>query len=212
MKTAVLIITVLFQTLLLEAQNKVVTETTTIENFISFTSEYPINEKEQHIYIALQLPRNSLTQENLFQLEYGLNLLGKKLTQESSISLGTYGSYGSILLPKTRIEDLEDANIKNLILSKLPTLTQSQDGINLAYTQANITNESGIETTVLLLRNATNHTNQKNSSNTTVPAVVATSTEQPKEPVKAVSNPKIGGAIALTALTILPEILEIIKD
>jgi hypothetical protein len=85
---------------------------------------------------------------------------------------------------------------------------QEQDGSDIAYQFAKGDEVEGSDNKVIMLRNDQVEAN-----------VVATTSIQEKKNKKtrearleAGKSYKLGGAIAITALSILPEILEVIKD
>ncbi|MFT5752046.1 MAG: hypothetical protein ACI86L_001557, partial [Dokdonia sp.] len=88
-------------------------------------------------------------------------------------------------------------------------MTDNQsDGIDLAYQYANENFEVDYDNKVLILRNDSSAAHKK----------IAKSSRSKKqkdvsaEAVNIAPKTKLGGAIALTALSILPEILDIIKN
>jgi len=191
------------------AQNEIEihTKSLKIENFIDYVAAQEITPTERRIYLALEIGPNGLQAEERFYIEQGIKLLSKRVTENSLIAIGTYGSNSTIILPYSALNTIKD--ISSLIANAHKTKNQSvSDGIDLAYETADLQAKEGIDNTVLILRN-------NNTKTALVTTKIETSTqaeEKPREQVTTGNQTKIGGAIALTALTILPEILEIIKN
>ena len=191
------------------AQNEIEihTKSLKIENFIDYVAAQEITPTERRIYLALEIGPNGLQAEERFYIEQGIKLLSKRVTENSLIAIGTYGSNSTIILPYSALNTIQD--ISSLIANAHKTTIQSvRDGIDLAYETADLQAKEGIDNTVLILRN-------NNTKTALVTTKVETSTqaeENPREQVITGNQTKIGGAIALTALTILPDILEIIKN
>ena len=185
------------------AQNhaEIHTKSLKIENFIDYVAAQAINPIEQRIYIALEIGPNGLQAEERFYIEQGIKLLSKRVTENSLIAIGTYGSKSTIILPYSTL----NAIIAHAHKTSNPGAT---DGIDLAYETAELQIKEGVKNIVLILRN---NSTQAALGTTTSPSN-ATAPQIPLEQVTKGKQAKIGGAIALTALTILPDILEIIKN
>jgi hypothetical protein len=186
------------------AQNhaEIHTKSLKIENFIDYVAAQAINPIEQRIYIALEIGPNGLQAEERFYIEQGIKLLSKRVTENSLIAIGTYGSKSTIILPYST---LNATIIAHAHKTSNPGAT---DGIDLAYETAELQIKEGVKNIVLILRN---NSTQAALGTTTSPSN-ATAPQIPLEQVTKGKQAKIGGAIALTALTILPDILEIIKN
>jgi hypothetical protein len=191
------------------AQNhaEIHTKSLKIENFIDYVAAQAINPIEQRIYIALEIGPNGLQAEERFYIEQGIKLLSKRVTENSLIAIGTYGSKSTIILPYSTLNAIKD--ISTIIAHAHKTSNPgATDGIDLAYETAELQIKEGVKNIVLILRN---NSTQAALGTTTSPSN-ATAPQIPLEQVTKGKQAKIGGAIALTALTILPDILEIIKN
>ena len=191
------------------AQNhaEIHTKSLKIENFIDYVAAQAINPIEQRIYIALEIGPNGLQAEERFYIEQGIKLLSKRVTENSLIAIGTYGSKSTIILPYSTLNAIKD--ISTIIAHAHKTSNPgATDGIDLAYETAELQIKEGVKNIVLILRN---NSTQAALGTTTSPSN-ATAPQIPLEQVTKGKQAKIGSAIALTALTILPDILEIIKN
>lgn len=176
-----------------------------IENFISYIAAQEAAPSEQRIFLAIETGPTGLEAEERFYIEQGIKLLSKRITQTSLIAIGSYGSQGQLIVPYTAISDIKDfSDLVHKI--QLDTSLEPSDGIDIAFQNASLQFKEGIDNVVMILRN--NHV--KNSTPTLAAAV--TKKEVREEKKAAVSPTKLGGALALTALTILPDVLEIIKN
>lgn len=179
-----------------------------IENFISYIAAQENTALERRIFLALEIGENGLEAEERFYIEQGIKLLSKKVTENSLIAIGTYGAKGQLIMPYTQIIDIKDVTslIQTIQLDRTPGQT---DGLDLAFQTAALQLKEGIDNDVIILRN-----DHVKSTNYAIAAVQAEPKldKKPKEKAAAVNHTKLGGALALTALTILPDILEIIKN
>ncbi len=192
------------------AQNdtEIHTKSIKIEDFISYIASLENTPREQRIYIALGVGPKGLNGENRFFLEQGIILLSKRLTKESLIAIGLYGSQGRVLMPYTLIQEIDNLSsyIKAIEINKP---SPNVDGINLAFETAKFHGKEGIDNSVFLILN--NNSTTDIVENTTGVKTTDVHVKE-KEKTTASNHTKLGGAIALTALTILPDVLEIIKN
>jgi len=190
-----------------QKETEIHTKSIKIENFISYAAAQDNSPAERRIYLALEIGIDGLEAEERFYIEQGIKLLSKRVTENSLLAIGTYGSNSSIILPYSALSTIQD--ISSLIANAHKATNQSvSDGIDLAYETADLQAKEGIDNTVLILRN----NNTKTALATTTLETSTPAPGKPREQVTSGNQTKIGGAIALTALTILPEILEIIKN
>ena len=137
----------------------------------------------------------------------GIKLLSKRVSKNSLIAVGFYGAQNKLISPHIPIDDFKDI-VTTLNASKTsPEPKEQIDGINIAFNMATLEFKDGIKNTVIILRsNQVKHSALENTTSYT-PEI-----SEKKEKTKAINHTKLGGAIALTAITILPDVLEIIKD
>lgn len=194
-----------------QENTELLTKSIKIENFISYIASQEIQETEQRVYIAIETGSAGLQAEERFYLEQGIKLLSARLAENSLIAIGTYGSLGKVILPYTEISDLK--NISNLLVNAhLSNKTSLDDGIDLAYETAALQQKEDAINTVLILRNSNiNAPSISKTEEVVIPSQEKQVVKQ-REQAQATKHNKLGGAIALTALTILPDLLEIIKN
>lgn len=192
-------------------ETELLTKSIKIENFISFIANQDITETEERIYIAIETGAAGLQAEERFYIQQGIKLLSTRLPENSLIAIGTYGALGQVILPYTEVSDVKD--VSSIIASAHQTKSTSlDDGIDLAYDTAALQLHEDAINTVLLLRNSNANTAAVlTTSATQLPVQEQQVTPQRKQ-AEAANHNKLGGAIALTALTILPDLLEIIKN
>lgn len=204
-------------------QNEIVTVAIKGDQLITYAAENFPSEESQQLYILVETGSGGIDLESRFYVEKGLLLLLKRLNEDDQIALGVYGKAQGTILPYTSISS------KNVILEKIESLfngtfdTTEIDGIDLAYETAGKAKiEEAISTVIMLRGTSKNGTQEidiqknaygKNDVNSTNKSDVATTEQKTqREQAKATNHSKLGGAIALTALTILPDLIEIIKD
>lgn len=209
-------------------------ETTVVktENLITFAADYESSDDEQSLYLLVETGTAGITQNSKFYIEQGVQLLLKRLQEGDKIAIGTYGSVNALVLPYTRIEDKEAVTdgINSLLMGTFEA--SEHDGVAIAYDLAEAKNKDDILANIIMLRGASKNDTPilaTNAYGNTVKTLEPSQAESPSEIVntkeedrkekrsqrqqaKAASHNNLGGAIALTALTILPEILDIIKD
>ncbi len=183
------------------------TKTIKIEDFITYSAGLESSEIDHKLYLAVEIGSTGFEAEQRFYLEQGIKLLSKRLPETSFIAIGTYGNYGTIIQPYVQLDQL--SNLSNSILQAQNNQEQL-DGIDLAFQMASSHYQEEANNTVLIIRNNITSTTTLASKKTT--NLKALKAQETTEKVSTNTNPKLGGAIALTALSILPEVLDIIKD
>jgi len=184
------------------------TKTIKIDDFITYVASQEPSETDQKLYLAVETGVNGFDAQQRFHLEQGIKLLSKRLPENSSIALGTYGANGRLIAPYTKTSQLTD--VYNRIPQSVNEKTKAQlDGIDLAFQMASTQFQEDANNMVIIIRN--NQTAITKIGSTT-PSTKAQNLQETKEKPAAATNQKLGGAIALTALSILPEVLDIIKD
>ncbi|MBT8265196.1 MAG: hypothetical protein KJP20_01535 [Bacteroidia bacterium] len=174
------------------------TKSVEINDLISFVVETFEAEDidAKSITFLIQANSDELDGESLVMLKQGFKLISERLSEDSHVSLVTYGTFNGVALPKTNAKELK------LILHTLTDLKGSivqfyKDGISLAYEQAQENYDESAANLVVMIRI------NKKAENTVV--------DIEKEEAKAKKNKK-KGALLVSALALLPEIINLIKD
>ncbi|RMB63961.1 hypothetical protein EAX61_00845 [Dokdonia sinensis] len=180
----------------------------TIEGLITHAAtNYPTQEK-QKLFLLIEASENGIYTDARFYLEQGLSLLLKRLKPDDLIALGTYGSRNEVLLPYTKIKNEKKIMEMVQVLSQPIRNTEVKDGIDQAFNLAQTQYEPGALNSVIMMRNDNIESMVTSKSKSSLQG----NAESNDKTGRVSNNPKIGGAIALTALSILPEILTIIKN
>jgi hypothetical protein len=162
----------------------------------------------QQIYVLVETEEEGISTDARFYFEQGMRLLLKRLASTDIVAIGTYGYDNQTLLDFTEVSDTQTILASMTQLYAMEMTDNQSDGIDLAYQYANENFEVDYDNKVLILRNDSSAAHKK----------IAKSSRSKKqkdvsaEAVNIAPKTKLGGAIALTALSILPEILDIIKN
>lgn len=191
-----------------ENNQEVETTMLTIEALITHAADRFPAEEPQQLYILVETREEGISTDARFFIEHGMGLLLKRLAPSDRIAMGTYGADNQTILNFTEVSNTEDILHSMTQLYFMDTMNDESDGIDLAYQYAIENFEDDAENRVLILRDNSTASSRKIAKRKKVKqegsASKATATITPKT--------KLGGAIALTALSILPEILDIIKN
>jgi len=210
MKTYIISIVLVLITLQLTAQDEVSTTVIKLKDLITHAADSYPNEAPQQIYLLIETSASGVSSDHRFFLEQGVQLLLKRLQPEDTIAIGTYGGSNSTIVSYT-----EASNASQILaaLQNIYTITDQntgKDGIDMAYQFAKNYFVETSENKVIMMRN------DQVTENITAAKVTGGKENKHKktrEEHKEAGQPyKLGGAIAITALSILPEVLEIIKD
>ena len=210
MKTRLICLIFTFVMIQVSAQEEVSTTVIKLKDLITHAADAYPNEEPQQIYLLIETDVTGVSSDNRFFLEQGVQLLLKRLQPEDKVAIGTYG--GSNL---TIVSYTEASNNSHILqeLQKIYTIENQdvdKDGIDIAYQFAKNYFIEGSENKVIMMRN-----DQISSQAIAANAKASKSkkTKKTREERKEAGQPyKLGGAIAITALSILPEVLEVIKD
>lgn len=181
--------------------------------------QYP-SERPQQLFLLVETNNSNFNSDEFFYIQQGVKLLLKRLLPTDKLAIGTYGTSNEVILPFTEVSNflLIETAIKKFLSENIKS--NDEDGIDTAYQF--ILNSMSLEdhNKVIILRNdkikldsafakqSLSKTVSKNANNLIENNEVNSKNQQ----VKASDRKKLGGAIFLTALSILPEILEVIKD
>ncbi len=184
------------------AQEKnIVTKSVQIDNLIPFviqnfpTSNDGDDVEMRNITFLIQVSETDLSIENKVVLKQAFKLLSNRLSEDDLISIFTYSGFNGIALNQTEPSDLKKIlyTINNL---KSAVKEFHVDGIELAYNYTNDNFEVEAINTVVMVRNP----NASTIANTyTTPATVKT-------------TKKKTGAVLITAISLLPELISVIKN
>ncbi|EDP70595.1 hypothetical protein FBALC1_07548 [Flavobacteriales bacterium ALC-1] len=180
-------------------EKNIETESVTLDNLITFIVEhYSINTdstETKNITFLIETYANNFNTEDKVILKQAFKLLSKRVTEDDLISIVAYSNFNGVALKQAEATD-----VKKLLYAvehlKSSVKTFEEDGIELAYefTKENFIEES--ENSVVMIR-IPNRTSE----------VVKTEAIDSKKKTKTKSN-----ALVLTAITLLPEIIAVIKN
>jgi len=201
MKTLITLIFVAFTITPSIAQEKnIETFSVSIEDLIPFiVDNYAINKNDEsairNLTFLIQVSNQKLDVESEIVLKQAFKLLSKRLREDDIISFVTYSGFNGIALKQTSPKDLKKIlfTINNF---KSSVKEFHKDGIELAYTY---TRENFIEeaiNSVIMIRNPNASLNVSAYNN-------SAASVKPK---------KKNNAVLITAISLLPEILAIIKN
>lgn len=214
---------------------RVETNIVKVLDFITYAADYETTGEAQKIYLLVETSASGVSKESRFYIEQATQLLIRRLEEGDEIAIGTYGAVSGISLPYTQIADIEavKGGITSLLQGAFTAV--AKDGIAIAYELAN--EQADLETLhrIIMIKGSAQQQITTSSSamrsaylskeietlesNEKTEAIVEMSKlrkrqvqRSQRKQVKASQHNNLTGAIALTALTILPELLEIIKD
>ena len=184
------------------AQEKnIVTKSVEIDNLIPFIVQNFSTLKDgngvgiRNITFLIQVSETDLSIENQVVLKQAFKLLSSRLSDDDLISIVTYSGFNGIALKQTK-----PSNLKKLLytINNLKSSVKEfhVDGIALAYKYTNDNFEEEAINTVVMVRNL----NASTVANTyATPATIKTSKKK-------------NGAVLITALSLLPELISVIKN
>jgi hypothetical protein len=202
MKSIITLILIAFVITTGIAQEKnIVTKSVQIDNLIPFviqnfpTSNDGDDVEMRNITFLIQVSETNLSIENQVVLKQAFKLLSNRLSEDDLISIVTYSGFNGIALKQTEPGDLKKLlyTINNL---KSSVKEFHVDGIELAYNYTNDNFEEEAINTVVMVRNP----NASINANT-----YAT-------PVTVKTSKKKNGAVLITAISLLPELISVIKN
>ena len=189
-----------------DGMNEVTTVVLKTPDLITHVAEnYPADEPQQLI-LLIETDNEHIPTDQRFFLEQSVKLLLKRLGEEDKIAIATYGYDNQVVMDFVAGDQVGYILEKLTLLSKERTLVRSKDGIDQGYQLADQFYAADKENVLIMLRNNKIETYETNTE------LSAATEKKSKKDQLVTSKTKLGGAIALTALTMLPEILEIIKD
>jgi hypothetical protein len=224
----------LFIAFQLSAQNESETKSTIIkaEHLITYAAENFPSDDAQQLYILVETGKAGISPEDKFYIEQGIKLLIKRLDDNDMIAIGTYGAISANILSFTEVSKaavLQEA-VESLFRGDFIAMTSS--GISIAYDMMDAHYDEEKVSSVIMIRGTgidliedaqeviASINGVKSPANTTslYQGTEVSSRDKRKQEreqrkqSRAADHKNLGGAIALTALTLLPEILDVIKD
>ncbi len=202
MKTLILTICTILAIPNCSAQEKnIQTYSVTLDQLIGFVVEtYKVdkdNSEDPHnVVFLLQFNGQTLTSEEAVLLKQAFKILAGRLSEDTLISIATYSGVNGIALQQTPYTDLK--KIRNTIENLQSSIKEfHDDGIAMAYDYMNTHFDEDFQNSIVIIRNP-------NSSTTSLTSNIQATKE---EKSKGKSS-----AIVLTAISLLPEIISVIKN
>jgi len=198
MKTLItLILTAFVATMSIAQEKNIETKSVELSDFISFiVNNYDANQDAQNLTFLVQVNSDEMNGENLVMLKQGFKLISERLNEESKISIIAYSKFNGIALNNASAKEVK------LILHTISDIKNSisdfyNDGISLGYKTAEDNFQDDLENSVVMIR-----INQKAQNE-----IVDIEEEEKKEAKKQKSK-----ALLVTALALLPELINVIKN
>lgn len=195
MKALITIIFVAFTVASSIAQKmNIETKSVELDNLISFiVNNYNDDSESKNITFLIQVNSEEMDGENLIMLKQSFKLISQRLDEHSNISIVAYSKFNGVALKMTSPKEIK------LILHTLSDLKGSisefyKDGISLAYKKAEENHNEELENIVVMIRV------NKKAENEIVDI-------EKRDKKKKKSN-----AFLITALALLPELIELIKN
>lgn len=205
MKSLITFATMMLSVMLLQAQEKEIsTYSVLIDDFINFIAnkyEYQSpeveNEKNRNIVFLIQVTSADMAVEHQIVLEQGFKLLSERLNDSNTISILTYSAYNGIALDSKLPSNLDKIN--SVIKNPKEYINDFQnDGIELAYSHIKNNYVDEASNSIVIVRNPLNAgMNQVNLT---------------EKKIKKIKRKKKKKEILKVAVSILPELLAIIKN
>ena len=204
MKSLITFTIIVLTVLSVQAQKEnIKTYSVSLDDFINFVAENyehqeeEENDEDKNITFLIQVANEDLSTIDMVILKQGFKLLSERLNDHNSISILTYFGFNGVALDATVPSDL------NKINSALNNLKSSihqfhDDGIELAYKYAEDNIQEETSNFIVIIRN----------SNTSASGMASLSKKQ----IMKIERKKKKKQILKVAVSILPEIIAIIKN
>jgi len=199
----------------LNAQNSIETQSVALEDLITFiANSFPLEQvsdtakaktksdaqiKPKQISFVLETSKNNFSPEDRIVLQQAFKFLSTRLQSEDSISLFVYSGQNGLLLDRVLVKEIKKIMLViNDVRSNI--IKKHKDGISMTYQFAedNFNNEA--DNMVVIVRNP------NATESVTTPEIEATAAKQPT------SKNAVENVALLTAITLLPELISVIKD
>jgi len=216
MKTVLSLCISLLSLTSLPAQISIETQSITLDNLITFVANHfpkevdvvkananNIGEKKlKQISFIIETSKSNFAPEDKIIIQQAFKFLSTRLSKDDTVSLFVYAGQNGLLLDRVSAKDLK--KIVSAINDVNSSITEKHtDGITMAYQQAQEHFNETANNIVVMVRNP-NAVMNKPQVNTTEINVTAAKEETTRN--------KGGSVVLLTAITLLPEIISIIKD
>lgn len=180
-------------------EKNIETESVTLDNLITFIVEHysinPDSTETKNITFLIETYAENFNTEDSVILKQAFKLLTKRVTEDDLISIVAYSNFNGIALNQTEATD-----VKKLLYviehPKSSVKTFEEDGIELAYEFAKENFVEEAENSVVMIRIPNR-----------ISEVAKTDVKDSNKKVRKKSN-----AVILTAITLLPEIIAVIKN
>ena len=194
-----LLVTMMLITLFLQAQKKnISTQSVEIDNLITFvvenykptktTTKKP-SAQSKNIVLLLQF-NNDFSAENKVVLKQSLKLISSRLTKDDHISILTYSGVNGVVLKQTSIIKIKKI-LSSIVDFNVSIKEMHKDGIDFAYKYADNNFDEDAINSIVMVRNSN-------------PTPTASNENQGKK--------KRNNVLLLTAISLLPEVLAVIKN
>ncbi|WP_452224669.1 hypothetical protein [Lacinutrix chionoecetis] len=218
MKTLLTLIISIFLITEVSSQNSIETQSVALEDFITFiANQFPLEIKEdtsnakedatetpktQQISFILETSKTNFSSEDKIILQQAFKFLATRLNKEDKISLLAYSGQNGLLLDRISAKGIKKT--LSVINDLKNSITEThKDGIALAYKLAQEHFNENADNLVVMVRNP-------NATQDT--AQTETIREEDDSAKSKVIKSKNSNVVLLTAMTLLPELITIIKD
>lgn len=176
------------------------TESVTLENLFTFiVDHFEEDGNSQNITFLIKTYKTSFSEEDKFVLKQTFKLLSKRLNEDDYISIATYNHYSGIALGKTPATELKKI-LYTIEHPKESIEAFAKDGIEFAYKYAEVNFEEDYDNKIIMVR----LTERKSRTEKIISPMTAASVNTKQKGNEA--------AIVLSALALLPEIIQVIKN
>jgi hypothetical protein len=202
MKKLIQCVVLLFTIVQLNSQERrVETESVTLENLFTFiVDNFEEDGNPQNITFLLKTHKGNFSDEDKFILKQTFKLLSKRLSKEDYVSIATYNNYSGIALTKTSPIELKKI-LYTIEYPKESIKAFAKDGIELVYKYADDSFEEDYDNKIVMIRLPERKSSEDITQN---PATAAK--------INATKQKGNGAAVVLSALALLPEIIQVIKN
>lgn len=213
MKTVFTLFVTLLSLTSLSAQNGIETQSITLDNLITFVANHfpleVVNDdasvtatKTQQISFLLETSKSNYSSEDKTIIQQAFKFLTTRLTKDDKVSIYAYSAQNGLLLDRVSAKEIKKMlSVTNDVKSSI-TETHT-DGIALAYQQAQENYNATANNIVVMVRNP-----NATQSITRIETPEIEVTKATDQNVKSKGN----NVVLLTAITLLPEIISLIKD
>ena len=190
-----LLVFVLLITAFMQAQEKnIKTQQVDIDNLISYVVENYKSKKScevtpKNIVLLIQF-NNDFSEEKKIILKQSLKLMSSRLSENDKISILTYSGINGIVMKQTNATKIKKI-LKSVIDFNESIKEMHKDGIDFAYKYANDHFDEDAINSIIMVRNSS-------------PTPIAANSKQGKK--------KRNNIFLLTAISLLPEVLSVIKN